>query len=637
MRFQPICFFLIFTLILGVVTTSCYGKNHQSSIPINSFIQWSAIRSASISPDGKTVAVLRNSGSATSTLFVDVQTDKVRIGHLTNYMTRDLWLRWVDNNTVLVQQSIPPEGLRLIKYEFDLNKTTELLTTYADGNIEYIGLSADGKTLYVSGENIQEYQRSHSYNSVYAVDLASGKIEQLFQNRWDIDSWYTDHSAKRWLGYKYEDKMNYIYSFSKDAKQGKVIIEQGLHKNPDFIPLTVDSETNSAIMLTSMNSNTNGLYRFDLDSGKMTAHIHSDVEYDMNGSFLSSKDGSKVLAIHYQRDKGHTVFFDQKLKAAHKAISELFPQDVINVISFSHNRQQIVFYAYADTNPGAYYVYDVPRKKTKLIGHRMYNLPREKLASLMPIKFAARDDYIVQGYLSLPHSVSKDRPAPLIVMPHGGPYARDYWHYQHYLQFLVNRGYAVLQINFRSSTGYGLKHFEAGIKQYGATPINDVIDGVRWSLANYPIQPDKVCAFGASYGGYATLKLLTMEPTLFDCGIVMSGFGDLAKMLEDDKDEDFYDFEVKMMGDPETEKDIVRQNSPIFDIAKIQAPVFVIHGKLDAIVKYHHATQIIDQLKTHEKVFETMLLPDEGHSFIKRRNQKNLYRKLDKFLSKYLK
>jgi dipeptidyl aminopeptidase/acylaminoacyl peptidase len=487
----------------------------------------------------------------------------------------------------------------------------------------------------VAGKKFNQYKTATTANSVFTVSLIDGEIKRLFQNKWGIDNWYTDNTFQRWLGYKYEDKTNYLYTFEKDAQAAKVIIEQGVLKNPDYIPLAIDAMSNKITMLTREDSNTNGIYHFDLDSGKAVKPLYNDPLYDVSGQVLLSKNRSQVLGVHYQQDKGHSVFFDDDLAKIYQDLSAEFSDSVVQIIDFSSSRKQVIFYTYADRDPGKYYYYDAVQNVTQFIGSNMGNLSRSKLAKTEPISFSS-DEQTIHGYITLPNGGNKDQSWPMVVMPHGGPYLRDIWAYDHYLQFLANRGFAVLQVNFRSSTGYGLKHYQAGIKQYGAAPIDDLIQGVHWSIKNYPIDEHNICVFGASYGGYAALTALTMDNKLFKCGVVMSGFGDLEKLLNDDKDEDFYDFEVLMMGDPDTEKAIVRANSPIYDIEKLKAPIFVIHGRLDGRVKYHHAQQIIAKLKQFNKSFEAMLLPDEGHSFIKRRNQKNLYKRLNAFLSKHI-
>ena len=622
------------TFGLILIATSALAN---SDIPIESFIQWPSIESVSISPNGQLVAMQNNVNGDIITSFIYPKTRRFHLGHAQPKNTSDIALQWIDNHTVVILQYVHPNGRKLIKHNLKTGKSTELLLTYSEGNIKLIAPSSDGKNIYISGEKFSQEKRAKTYNSVFSIDLNTTQVTRLFHNKWGIDTWYTDKNAKKWLGYKYDNKTNYIYTFDNGADNPKIIIEQGLLKNPDFEPVAINSQSNIATMLTNVNDNTIGLHQFDMLTGKPINKMASDTNFDMSGDVLLSKDLSTVIGLHYQQQKGHSVFFDQTLEQIYQTLSTKFPDDVVQILDYSESKKQVVFKTYADVNPGEFHYYDATEDNVILLGSVLNNLPRKVLAETTPIEFTTKDQQKIHGYITLPHNTTKDSPAPLVVMPHGGPYLRDVWAYDHYLQFLASRGFAVLQVNFRSSTGYGIAHFKAGIKQYGSTPIDDILAGIDWSITNLPIDDNKICAFGASYGGFATLKLLTQAPDVFRCGVVMSGFGDLALLLEDDKDYDFYDFEVAMMGDPNTEKDIIKQNSPIHEIDKIQAPVFIIHGKRDRRVKFHHAKQIIAKLKAFNKSHETMLPRDEGHSFVKRRNQKNFYKKLNAFLSKHLK
>ncbi|MCS7084957.1 MAG: S9 family peptidase, partial [Bacteroidia bacterium] len=239
--------------------------------------------------------------------------------------------------------------------------------------------------------------------------------------------------------------------------------------------------------------------------------------------------------------------------------------------------------------------------------------------------------------LTLPVNVEA-RNLPMALLPHGGPWWRDRWEFNPEVQFLANRGYAVLQVNFRGSTGYGRRYTEAGYKQWGRKMQDDLTDGVRWAVAQGYADPKRVAVFGASFGGYAALCGLAFTPELYACAVSYAGISNLFTWLQDVppywKPFEFQFHE--MVGHPEKDREMLRAASPLFHIDKIRAPLLVIHGANDPRVKQKEADQIVEGLRKRGVEVEYLLKTNEGHGFANEENRLEAYAAIEKFLSKHL-
>jgi dipeptidyl aminopeptidase/acylaminoacyl peptidase len=295
----------------------------------------------------------------------------------------------------------------------------------------------------------------------------------------------------------------------------------------------------------------------------------------------------------------------------------------------------------SDVDPGSVYLFHSASHRAELQYRSRPDLPSEHLAHMKPVSFAARDGMTIHGYLTLPKGVGLKN-LPVVMYIHGGPWARDFWGYEPYAQFLANRGYAVMQVNYRSSTGYGKHYMNAGNREWGLGSMqHDVTDAVQWLIAEGIADPDRVGIFGGSYGGYATLAGVTFTPELYACGVPYVGPSNLITLIESFPEywKPFLEGSwYKRVGNPEVEADradlIAR--SPLFNCDRIQAPLLVVHGANDPRVKQHESDQIVVALRQKGKAVEYVVAPDEGHGFRAPGNRKALAVAMERFLAKHL-
>jgi dipeptidyl aminopeptidase/acylaminoacyl peptidase len=299
--------------------------------------------------------------------------------------------------------------------------------------------------------------------------------------------------------------------------------------------------------------------------------------------------------------------------------------------------EKFIVVASNDRTPGARYFFDKKSGALTKLAEVAPWLNADHLAPMKPIEYKSRDGLTIHGYLTLP--LGRDpKNLPVVVIPHGGPWARDVWGYDPEVQFLANRGYAILQMNFRGSTGYGRKFWEASFKQWGKTMQDDITDGVQWLIKQGIADPKKVAIYGGSYGGYATLAGVTLTPDLYAAAVDYVGVSNLFTFLKTIPPywKPYLDMFHEMVGDEHKDKEQLAATSPALNADKIKTPLLVAQGAQDPRVNKAESDQIVNSLRKRGIDVEYMVKDNEGHGFRNEENKFDFYEAMESFLAKHL-
>ncbi len=356
-----------------------------------------------------------------------------------------------------------------------------------------------------------------------------------------------------------------------------------------------------------------------------------------NASFSEVTDD--LIATSYVDERTRLYWKDKGFEADYKNLQKQLPGKEINFSSSTKDEKLFLVSANADTDPGSTYLYDRATKKLTLQYQIYDKLNRAYLAPMKPVKYASSDGLEIPAYLTLPKGV-EGKNLPAVILPHGGPWGRDTWGYDPFAQFLANRGYAVLQPNFRASTGYGKKFLDAGNKQWGDKMQDDLTWGAKYLIAQGIADPKRVGIMGGSYGGYATLAGVAFTPDVYAAAVSIVGPSNLITLLESIPPywEQIRKVFYERMGDPNTPEgkaQLMRQ-SPLTAAAKIKTPLLVIQGANDPRVNKRESDQIVIALRDRGFPVEYMVAPDEGHGFARPVNNMAMFASAEKFLAKYL-
>jgi len=481
--------------------------------------------------------------------------------------------------------------------------------------------------------------RDKAYHDVYRVNLTTGDRDLLFENTEKMAGFTFDLEGNLRLAtrqtedggteiLRYDDntftqiyKCNFeetIYPirFHKDGKKVYFVTNKG--EDVDLTRLTL----------------------LDPKTGE-TTFIESDPEnqVDFGGAVFDAKT-DELIATAYVGDRVRIYPKDKQIEKDLKFLREELPEGELSIQSTTRDMRFFLVSVSRDVDPGSVYFYDREKKNVELLYRSRPELDSEHLAFKKPVRYQARDGLEISGYLTIPRGVTSEN-LPTVIMPHGGPWARDYWGYDAYTQFLANRGYAVFQPNFRGSTGYGKDFLNAGNKEWGTGDMqHDITDAVNYLIEKGITDKDKVAIFGGSYGGYATLAGLAFTPDVYAAGVSYVGPSNLITLLESIPP--YWGPIVKMfhkrVGNPEDPEDAkrLRKQSPLFSADKIDDPLLVIQGANDPRVDKRESDQIVVAARDRGVDIGYIVAPDEGHGFAGQENRLVVAVALEKFLAKHL-
>lgn len=401
-------------------------------------------------------------------------------------------------------------------------------------------------------------------------------------------------------------------------------------------PLAFSRDGNTVYLQVTEASGPDGLYAWDVATRERKLVARDDAT-DPMGVALSF-DGKEPYAVVFMDGKPRleTLAAKSPELALRKALSASFPDSWVSFTSATHDQSKVVVRVASDRNPGEYYLFDRNTKKaTYLLSSREWVEP-ERMAEMKPIEYTARDGMVIHGYLTLPPG-SDGRNLPLILNPHGGPIGPfDSWAYNWEVQLFASRGYAVLQVNYRGSGNYGNSFKHAGYREWGGKMIDDMTDGVAWVVKQGIADKDRVCIYGASYGGYAAAQAAVREPDLYQCAVGYVGVYDLPMMFTygDIPDRDSgKTFLSEAMGGG---TDFLVASSPSRHAAEIKAPMFLIVGNDDVRAHPKHSRTMRDALEKAGKTVEWMEKDYEGHGYFKEENNRELYTRMLAFFDRYI-
>jgi dipeptidyl aminopeptidase/acylaminoacyl peptidase len=479
--------------------------------------------------------------------------------------------------------------------------------------------------------------RDPAWHDLYEVRISTGERKLLRQNTDQIAGWVFDRAGALRLAMKTsssgDTEILRVTGTGFEKVYGCSVFET-------CGPVQFHPDNKRVYLITNVGEpDLVRLVLFDPETKKEEL-VDSDPEnrVDFGGAIFSEKTGDLVGSV-YLDDTQRVYFRDKEFAADYQLVKKKLAGKQISFGGSTADERKWMIVAADDTEPGERHLFDRDTK-TLTMQYRVFEkLPRQHLAEMKPVRYKSSDSLEIPAYLTLPKGVpAKNLPA--VVVPHGGPWGRDAFGYSPMAQFFANRGYAVLQPNFRGSTGYGEKFLNAGNNQWGEKMQDDVTWGVKYLVGEGIADPKRVGILGGSYGGYAALAGVAFTPELYAAGVSIVGPSNLMTLLESIPP--YWEAGRKMfhmrMGDPTTaegRKQLERQ-SPLFSAAKIKTPLLVIQGANDPRVKKAESDQIVIALRDRNFPVEYLVAPDEGHGFARPVNNMAMYAAIEKFLSKHL-
>jgi len=498
----------------------------------------------------------------------------------------------------------------------------------------------DSEFIYVQDRNFSSSGELINVN-LLRLNTVSGRVNASVERPGDSFYWMLDHKGEPRLTITHNKGTSSVYYREPDNQTWRKLTDFDSYtgRGGNFRPLAFGPD-GTLYVVSHNQQDTTDVYAYDLKTNKLSAKPLVHLEgYDFHGELIMNKD--KLLGIHHLTDARGTTWIDPAMKAMQAKIDAALP-NTVNLLSIPARSETpwVMVTAYADIWPKRMMLYNNETGKLTMIGESHPTINPNSMARKMLIDYKARDGLVIPAWLTLPQGDNKNR--PMVVLVHGGPWVRGAtWDWDPEVQFLASRGYAVLEPEFRGSTGYGSKLFHAGWKQWGLKMQDDIADGTRWAIAKGYADPKRICIAGASYGGYATLMGLIRDPDLYQCGVEWVGVTDINLMYDgswnyrSDLTDDWKQYGMpQLIGDQVKDAEQLKATSPLLQASKIKQPLLMAYGGADERVPLPHGTKFYKAIKESNPNVEWIEYEDEGHGWKLPKTRIDFWGRVEKFLNK---
>lgn len=629
MRLTSIFLFVIFSL------TRVWAGSAAAEIPIADLFGLPSISQMRFSPDGRYLAALQPWERRLNLIVVDLQ--KMEKTQVTSMQENDLTSYfWAGNGRIFfLMDADGKEQPNLFAVDAD-GRNAEPLNTLR-GLAPVSPIHGDLEHYVVSAADLKP-----SLSDIYHLNLRTGKTRLHARNPGNFNNgWTIDRAGVARLGRSLENGVVTIY-YRDNAKAEWEVLATFKDGEPHWEPLGFEGDNRIIYVSSNLGRKTAGVFRFDTQTRSMGELVHGDETYDV-ANVVYNDALNRVVAVTYDAERPVTVWLDESLAKLQQSLDAALPRTINTIARASADNSKFLVRAASDQDPGTYYLYDRKHNAMEKLAALKPNLQPAQLASMQPFSYPARDGLRIHGYITLPVGADP-RNLPMIVNPHGGPFGpRDTWGFNPEVQFYANRGFAVLQMNFRGSGGYGDWFERAGYGKWGLEIQDDITDGVKWAIAQGIADPARIVISGASYGGYAAMAGLVYTPELYCAGINYVGVTDIMMLVDlpglgkhDARNAEWW--RRTRIGDPYKDRERIKATSPANFADRIRVPLLMAYGENDPRVEIAHGSNVVRGLKHAGRVegrdFWFITEKYEGHGFAKEEKRIAFYQEIDRFLHK---
>lgn len=634
----------ILTLVLVVVFASAVSAQMPALVDREAFFGSPEIAGSRISPDGKFISFVKPYKDTLNIWVkgIDEPIEKARL--LTNRTDRPISSYFWSHDAkyiLFVQDKGGDENFNVYAVDPTVKPAEGSEVPPARNITDVTGVRAminavprsDPDAIYV-GIN----DRDKAWHDLYRVKISTGERTLISENHDRLQGVIFDNADKRRLAVRSAQTGDTeILAFDENGKTSKIF---SCNVFETCYPVRFHKDNKRFYFLSNKGqSDLIELFLMDPTTGKIEKAAADPLgRVDLNDAIFSDRT-NEMVALTFEDDRTRIYWKDKQYENDYKLIKKRIGDHDINFQSATADESKFIISATSDVDPGTVWLFDRKSKKLTKLYQIRDTLPRDSLSPMKAVRYKSSDGLEIPAYLTIPKGTNgKNLPAVLFI--HGGPWGRDSWGYDTYAQFLANRGYVVLQPNFRASTGYGKKFLNAGNNEWGEKMQDDITWGKKYLVEQGIVDPDRVAIMGGSYGGYATLAGVAFTPDEYAAGVAIVAPSSLETLLQSIPPywEAVRTLFYKRMGDPNTPEGLaqMRRQSPLFSADKIKAPLLVVQGANDPRVNQRESDQIVIALRDRNYPVEYLVAPDEGHGFARPVNNMAMIATAEKFLAKHI-
>lgn len=631
--------------LLGCLLSQAHAAAPAPELPVETFFQTAAMSGLEFSPNGKRILCLVPHAGRTNLAVIDLEKGTKNL--ITNFTDKEaLGPFWASNDRILffVDRG-GDERFELYSVNYDGSDPSKL---EPERGLSIIRRLKDDRKFIL----VQAGMTHRDWPDVTRLDIKTGRLQTapIAKAPGPVSYYVLDHdNVVRFAVLRDFDNRKFKVLYRTANKEAWTEVAEYGFDQPGWRPLAFDGDNRTIYIASDIGRKTASILRYDTVAGSplQPEFVFGDDTYDIASMALGDTDRSaviidaarkKVVGFQYEADRRRYHWIDDEMRAIHRRMEQSLPDTVHSPIQFSEDGSKIIFYSYSDRDPGVYYLFDRKRQKLDELAVIKPKIDPEQMARMKPISYPARDGLVLHGYLTLPAG-REAKNLPLIVHPHGGPYGpRDDWTYNPEVQFYANRGFAVLQVNFRGSGGYGQWFEAAGWKKWGLEMQDDLTDGVKWAIAQGLADPARIVISGASYGGYAAMAGLVYTPELYCAGINYVGVVNIDNVVPKAVPPARLYWYNTRIGDLSNAEDRKRlyDTSPVHFADRIRVPVLMAYGRNDPRVTIDQGYDIERALKKNNRPYTFIVEKEEGHGFRDETKRIAFYTEIDAFLKKHV-
>jgi dipeptidyl aminopeptidase/acylaminoacyl peptidase len=622
--------------VCAMLPADSYAASAADLPAIEAYGMLPTVDGAHLSPDGSMVAFLSSAQGRRCLIVHHLDDEKQKPNALCPGVFEVRWFAWKTNSRLLmgIYRSTPYLG-RLIT-------ESHLIAMNIDGSGDKLLLEArQGRMINFNTDNVLDFlpddpdhilmtvdTTSTMFPDVIKVDVNSGDIQTVVSSRDRIMRWYTDGKGQPRLGFGIlgRKKSGFLYQDEGGSDFAEIEGADAIGES-GFLPLGFSDKPGVIYVLSNHETGRNCIYLYDVKNKTVLDRYASEPDTDVESLIWSH---GRAIGYSYSDDSHRQVFTDPAWQHDAEIIAKQLPDSRVLLVDRTQDGRRVLAYVSIGSLPPVYYVLvRTPGKQTQLspVGETRPYLADEVVAPVKSVSYRARDGLEIHAYLTLPRAAAKG-PIPFVVLPHGGPYARDYFGFDYIAQMIASRGYGVLQPNFRGSTGYGGAFLAAGFREWGRKMQDDITDGTKWLIDQKLADPSRICIVGWSYGGYAALMGAVREPTLYRCAASMAGITDL-KHLQPGTGTVFSNIALPSLNG---DKSLIAENSPAKNADKINIPILLAHGREDVNVSVQDSIEMEKALRDAGKHVDALYFDGDDHFLFREGDRVAFLRKLEVFL-----